>query len=177
MWLRRAQAEVRRAAGRPDPPEVGLMAGRGLEALERLFKALADGTRLRILALLATGETCVCDIHEALRIPQPKASRHLAYLRRAGLVEARKDGLWVQYRLAAPADEIIETLLATTCHCLAHVPSTGKDHDRLVRRCGERAEDRAGRGPVATPAFTCCAAARRRRVDVPAAAARAAGAR
>ena len=52
--------------------------------MERLFKALADATRLRILGSLLTGEVCVCHIHESLKTPQPKASRHLAYLRRAG---------------------------------------------------------------------------------------------
>ena len=67
--------------------------------METLFKALADATRLRILGLLLTGEVCVCHIHESLKIPQPKASRHLAYLRRAGLVETRRDGLWIHYRL------------------------------------------------------------------------------
>ena len=70
-----------------------------LNQMEGLFKALADATRLRILGLLLTGEVCVCDIHESLKIPQPKASRHLAYLRRSGLVETRREGLWVHYRL------------------------------------------------------------------------------
>ncbi len=69
-----------------------------LEDMEVLFKALADATRLRILGLLLTGEVCVCHIHESLKIPQPKASRHLAYLRRAGLVETRREGLWGHYR-------------------------------------------------------------------------------
>ena len=68
--------------------------------METLFKALADATRLRILGLLLTGEVCVCDIHESLKIPQPKASRHLAYLRKAGLVDTRREGLWMHYRLA-----------------------------------------------------------------------------
>lgn len=71
-----------------------------LQALESTFKALADTTRLRILGLLLTGEVCVCHIHETLRIPQPKASRHLAYLRKTGLVDARREGLWMHYRLA-----------------------------------------------------------------------------
>ena len=71
-----------------------------LTEMETLFKALADATRLRILGLLLTGEVCVCDIHESLKIPQPKASRHLAYLRRSGLVDTRRDGLWIHYRLA-----------------------------------------------------------------------------
>src|SRR5882672_10297790 len=70
-----------------------------LADMELLFKALADATRLRILGLLLAGEVCVCDIHESLKIPQSKASRHLAYLRRSGLVETRRDGLWIHYRL------------------------------------------------------------------------------
>src|SRR6266542_3712718 len=70
-----------------------------LLVMESLFKALADATRLRILGLLLTGEVCVCDIHESLKIPQPKASRHLAYLRRSGLVETRRDGLCIHHRV------------------------------------------------------------------------------
>ena len=76
------------------------MAMNKLREMEALFKALADATRLRILGLLLAGEVCVCDIHETLKMPQPKASRHLAYLRRSGLVETRREGLWVHYRLA-----------------------------------------------------------------------------
>ena len=93
-----------------------------LASLEVLFKALADQTRLRILALLARGEVCVCDIHETLRIPQPRASRHLAYLRKAGLVSDRKDGLWVHYRLAPLDDPLLKTLLDGVLHCMGHVP-------------------------------------------------------
>jgi len=65
---------------------------KSLTEMERLFKALADTTRLRILGLLLTGEVCVCHIHESLRISQPKASRHLAYLRRSGLVQHAQGG-------------------------------------------------------------------------------------
>ena len=97
-----------------------------LGTLEQLFKAMADQTRLRILALLAGGEVCVCDIHETLGIPQPRASRHLAYLRRTGLVLDRKEGLWVYYRLSA------------VVHCLGHVQ-------------GVTGETRTGR-----PEFACC---------------------
>src|ERR1700716_1985131 len=78
----------------------GTYMNRPLTEMESVFKALADTTRLRILGLLLTGEVCVCHIHESLRIPQPKASRHLAYLRRSGLVATRRDGLWIHYRLA-----------------------------------------------------------------------------
>jgi ArsR family transcriptional regulator len=61
-----------------------------LEALTRVYAALADPTRLRILSLLANGEICVCHLHASLDVPQPTASRHLAYLRRSGLVDARR---------------------------------------------------------------------------------------
>src|SRR5476651_2156279 len=81
-----------------------------LTRIEHLFHALADSTRLRILGLLLTGEVCVCHIHESLRIPQSKASRHLAYLRRAGLVETRRDGVWIHYRLAASPNPIVATV-------------------------------------------------------------------
>ena len=64
------------------------------------FRAVADPTRLRILNMLRGGERCVCEIVDALRCPQPKASRHLAYLRHAGLVSVRKQGLWAYYKLA-----------------------------------------------------------------------------
>lgn len=67
---------------------------------EKLFRALADRTRLRILFLLLKGELCVCHIVDTLRVPQPTASRHLAYLRRCGLVLCRREGQWCYYRLA-----------------------------------------------------------------------------
>src|SRR6187455_2535597 len=92
-----------------------------LTELERLFKALADETRLRILGLLLTGEVCVCHIHESLRISQSKASRHLAYLRRAGLVETRRDGLWVYYRLAEAPDPVVAAVKQAVTHALGHL--------------------------------------------------------
>src|SRR6267142_1964756 len=91
-----------------------------LTQLEELFKALADATRLRILRLLMAGEVCVCDIHDALKIPQAKASRHLAYLRRAGLVTTRREGLWIHYSLAKSADPVIGTIADATTHVLGH---------------------------------------------------------
>src|SRR5947207_13976918 len=83
---------------------------RRLVEMESLFKALADETRLRILGLLLTGEVCVCDIHESLRIPQPKASRHLAYLRRSGLVATRRDGLRIHYPLGKTAEPVLAAI-------------------------------------------------------------------
>jgi len=107
-----------------------------LPGMERVFKALGDVTRLRILGLLLTGEVCVCHIHESLRIPQPKASRHLAYLRRAGLVDTRKDGLWVHYRLAHAADPILATIQQAVTHALTHVAAVQRDAERLQKKTG-----------------------------------------
>jgi len=107
-----------------------------LAGIETVFKALADATRLRILGLLLTGEVCVCDIHESLKIPQPKASRHLAYLRSAGLVETRREGLWIHYRLATPADPVIGVITQAVAHALAHVDVVHRDAERLRKRTG-----------------------------------------
>lgn len=71
----------------------------------RIFKALADETRLRIVALLTRGELCVCDLMSILDLPQSTVSRHLAYLRNAGLVTDRRQGVWMYYRLAEPQDD------------------------------------------------------------------------
>jgi ArsR family transcriptional regulator len=105
-------------------------------AMERLFKALGDSTRLRILGLLLTGEVCVCDIHESLKIPQSKASRHLAYLRRSGLVETRRDGLWIHYRLGTLADPVLAAIADAVRHALTHVDTVHRDAERLQKRTG-----------------------------------------
>jgi ArsR family transcriptional regulator len=104
--------------------------------LERLFQALGDATRLRILGLLLTGEVCVCDIHETLKIPQPKASRHLAYLRRAGLVDTRREGLWIHYRLAELADPVLGAIATAVRHALTHVDVVQHDAGRLQKKTG-----------------------------------------
>jgi ArsR family transcriptional regulator len=104
--------------------------------METLFRALADETRLRILGLLLTGEVCVCDIHESLKIPQSKASRHLAYLRRSGLVETRRSGLWIHYRLGRFADPVLAAIVDAVRHALSHLDSVRKDAERLQKRTG-----------------------------------------
>jgi ArsR family transcriptional regulator, arsenate/arsenite/antimonite-responsive transcriptional repressor len=104
--------------------------------LETLFKALADETRLRILGLLLTGEVCVCDIHESLKIPQSKTSRHLAYLRRSGLVETRRSGLWIHYRLGRLGDPVLAAVVDAVRHALTHVEVVHKDAERLKKRTG-----------------------------------------
>ncbi|HEX3186387.1 MAG TPA: metalloregulator ArsR/SmtB family transcription factor, partial [Pyrinomonadaceae bacterium] len=72
---------------------------------ELFFRALADPTRLRIINLIGDQEVCVCFFVEILNTNQPKISRHLAYLRRAGIVAARREGIWMHYRISTPSDE------------------------------------------------------------------------
>jgi ArsR family transcriptional regulator, arsenate/arsenite/antimonite-responsive transcriptional repressor len=98
-----------------------------------LFRALSDGTRLRILHLLKDGELCVCDLMSILRVPQAKTSRHLAYLRRTGLVTVRQDGLWSYYSLAAPAGPLHRRLLACLEVCCQELPAITADTKRAGR--------------------------------------------
>jgi ArsR family transcriptional regulator, arsenate/arsenite/antimonite-responsive transcriptional repressor len=107
-----------------------------LTEMETLFRALADTTRLRILGLLLTGEVCVCDIHESLKIGQSKASRHLAYLRKTGLVETRRDGLWIHYRLGRLSNPVLAAIGDAVRHGLAHMGRVQRDAERLQKRNG-----------------------------------------
>lgn len=102
-------------------------------SLDRVFAALADETRRRILGLLASGEICVCHIHEALDVPQPTASRHLAHLRKAGLVATRRDGLWVHYRLADIDDPAINGVLRSALAALSTNGAATADRRKLSR--------------------------------------------
>lgn len=113
---------------------------RNAAALTGLYQALADATRLRILAILTQqtpdgpdGELCVCHIHDSLGVSQPTASRHLAYLRKAGLVEARRQGVWMHYRIVRPADPVLASVFDAAIHALGHAESTVKDRARLAR--------------------------------------------
>jgi ArsR family transcriptional regulator len=115
---------------------------RDAATLATVYRALADETRLRILALLAppgdgaadaAAEVCVCHIHESLGLPQPTVSRHLAYLRKAGLVEARRQGIWMHYRVARPANPVVRTVLEAALHALGHAERTSRDRQRLGR--------------------------------------------
>ena len=105
-----------------------------LDSADLLFKACADQTRLRILNLLLTEELCVCDIVKALAMPQPKVSRHLAYLRRAELVASRKKGLWVYYRLADATSELHQSLIDCLGCFLGKIPMLAADSERLGRK-------------------------------------------
>jgi ArsR family transcriptional regulator len=100
---------------------------------DRAFRAVSDPTRLRILSLLRDGELCVCDIVTTLEIPQPTASRHLAYLRKSGLVSQRKEGVWCYYRLAVPQNPFESSLQTCLACCRDAVPQFSKDQLRLQR--------------------------------------------
>jgi ArsR family transcriptional regulator len=100
----------------------------------RLFKAFADPVRLRLLNLLAEDrEVCVCHLHEALGLPQPTVSRHLAYLRKSGLVVGRKEGLWVHYRLAKAGSSLHRALVACLGSCLGERQVFREDLRRLAQ--------------------------------------------
>jgi ArsR family transcriptional regulator len=104
---------------------------------EALFRSLADPTRLRCLVLLhGLGELCVCELTHALEESQPKISRHLAQLRRAGLVEDRREGLWIHYRLNPGLPGWVQAVLTQTAAGLnAQAPYRG-DRERLATMAG-----------------------------------------
>ena len=98
-----------------------------------MFRAFSDRTRLRILHLLRDRELCVGDLVQILRVPQPTASRHLTYLRRAGLVTTRRQGKWIFYSLATARDRFHRDLLACLASCLDDVPELARDAQRAAR--------------------------------------------
>jgi ArsR family transcriptional regulator, arsenate/arsenite/antimonite-responsive transcriptional repressor len=101
--------------------------------METLFQALSDRTRLRLLNLMADREVCVCYFIEVLRLPQPTISRHLGYLRRAGLVTARREGKWMHYRIMLPENSFTRRLLMETLRGLASDKEMQRDRWRLTR--------------------------------------------
>ena len=104
-----------------------------LTRIEKMFRAFADPTRLRLLSLLRDGEFCVSDIIRILKVPQAKASRHLIYLRQAGLVESRRQGLWIFYRLSSPRSVFHRKLLECLEQCFVGVPGMVADRRRASR--------------------------------------------
>jgi ArsR family transcriptional regulator, arsenate/arsenite/antimonite-responsive transcriptional repressor len=108
-----------------------------VDELENVFKALADKTRLRILALLGNNEVCVCHIHDSLGLPQPTVSRHLAYLRKSGLVAARRDGVWMHYQVSTSLSPAIHGVIAAAVDALQQVPATSQDRKQFQRSFGQ----------------------------------------
>jgi ArsR family transcriptional regulator len=105
------------------------------DSLGHLFRALADPTRLRLLNLMAEREICVCYFVEILKISQPKISRHLGYLRKAGIVASRREGKWMHYRLAPPRNDSAAGILRETLKRLRAMPEMRRDLARLGSAC------------------------------------------
>jgi ArsR family transcriptional regulator len=104
-------------------------------SIEDLFKALADRTRLRLINLIADDEVCVCFFVEVLKLNQPKISRHLAYLRRVGVVAARREGKWMHYRIVEPPDPRAANIFREVRASLANAAAMKRDRARLSQLC------------------------------------------
>ena len=105
-------------------------------ALSKLFRALGDETRVRIVALLAHGELCVCHLEAALELPQPTVSRHLAVLRAAGIVDGRRDGTWMYYALSAQEHAQVQRVMTAVAAMFTEERALRADHARLRKSCG-----------------------------------------
>lgn len=112
-----------------------------IEDLDAVFKGFADPTRIRILSVLAAGELCVCDIVDILCLPQPTVSRHLAYLRRMGLVEATREWKFAHYRLARPEHAVHRNLLDCVRTCFGGIASLDKERVHAQARVKARASE------------------------------------
>lgn len=112
---------------------MSIMKTRSAGRIDTIFRAFADRTRLRILYLLQEGEFCVSDIIAILKVPQAKASHHLNYLRRAGLVEVRKQGLWCFYKLRPADTRFHQKLLECLGQCFTGVPGLAADRERAAK--------------------------------------------
>ncbi|HZI86631.1 MAG TPA: metalloregulator ArsR/SmtB family transcription factor [Pyrinomonadaceae bacterium] len=110
------------------------MAGKDY-SIEELFKALADRTRLRLINLMGDDEVCVCFFVEVLKLNQPKISRHLAYLRKAGVVVSRRDGKWMHYRIVEPPDPRAANIFREVRASLANDTGMKRDRARLAQIC------------------------------------------
>ncbi len=103
--------------------------------LDSLLRTLADRTRLRLLNLMRDHEVCVCYFVEALQTSQPKISRHLAYLRRSGLVSARREGLWQHYSIVPPQEPALARVLKEALAAIAQEKDAERDVSRMEKAC------------------------------------------
>ena len=108
----------------------------GVRPLTRLFRALGDETRVRIVALLSHGELCVCHLEKALELSQPNVSRQLGILRAAGVVEGRREGTWMYYALAPQEHAAVKAMLDTLAASFGAERAIRADHAKLRRSCG-----------------------------------------
>lgn len=124
--------------------------------LSRFFQALGDTTRLRLLNLMGEQEVCVCYFVEILGSPQPKISRHLAYLRHAGIVSARREGKWMHYRIVMPPHIGASQILRQTLNCLKEEKTMQADRVRLARACCAPAKYGLDGAPLPTASSEQC---------------------
>ena len=135
------------------------MAGKQTYNLERFFQALGDNTRLRLLSLMGDQEVCVCYFVEIIGGPQPKISRHLAYLRSAGIVEARREGKWMHYRVVMPPHLGATQILRQTLNSLKEEKQMLADRARLTKACCAPSKYPLIDGaPLPAPVATSCEA-------------------
>jgi len=104
---------------------------RGMKEIVRQFKAFSDETRLRILHLLLKGELCICDLVDVLELPQSRVSRHMAYLKNAGLVNDRREAVWIYYSLTEPSNRIHASQLNCLAECFEDYEVLRADEARL----------------------------------------------
>ena len=103
-----------------------------MKTTARMFKALSDETRLRILCLLLDGELCVCDIMEVLQLPQSTVSRHLAYLKNSGWVDDRRCGVWMYYSIVDDGNDMKNCLLDSLRNNINSLETAAADRERLA---------------------------------------------
>jgi ArsR family transcriptional regulator len=125
--------------------------------IPRFFQALGDNTRLRLLNLMGEQELCVCYFVEILGAPQPKISRHLAHLRIAGIVRARREGKWMHYRVVMPPHIRAAQILRQTLDSLKEDKAMQADRARLSKACCSPAKYALDGAPLpAVVAGGCC---------------------
>jgi ArsR family transcriptional regulator, arsenate/arsenite/antimonite-responsive transcriptional repressor len=124
--------------------------------MQRFFQALGDNTRLRLLNLMREQEVCVCYFVGILGAPQPKISRHLGYLRRAGLVAARREGKWMHYRIAMPPHAGAAQIVRQTLEWLKASKAMQADRARLAGACRAPARYALDRAPRPSACEPCC---------------------
>lgn len=107
--------------------------------LTRVFRALGDETRVRIVALLVHGELCVCHLEQALGLSQPNCSRQLGILKSAGIVDSRRDGTWVYYKLVEQETESVKNVIDLLAKTFGAERALRADHTRLKKNCGPEA--------------------------------------
>lgn len=127
--------------------------------MARFFQALGDNTRLRLLNLMGEQEVCVCYFVEILGAPQPKISRHLAYLRDAGIVSGRREGKWMHYRIVMPPHIGASQVLRQTLDSLKEDKTMQADRARLTKACCSPAKYALEGVPLPSTVFEqCCEA-------------------